>query len=374
MIDVQQGQPRGRPDGRARAGHVEQRGGQAEVGTGLLQLPGELPEPDAVDLGAGQHSDRLRAAAPYHVRRVIEIADDRHARHLGSEGLSGQACGHYLEAVVALPAQLGDQVRDRGLVPHGHHRGHRPARVPLPVQSLAELVPGDQVQHRDGEHADQQVKTRQLVVGHVGEQGEPGREAPGCVQHLPELVRAGPDEPRVVAAEDRERDHPRDRQQAAQQQVLDGRVRTEAKQRGPGRGYRRDHEVSGSRPAPVTTGPRGRSAREALGEVITRDRNRIRHTYPAYPSRRHNAAGNSCHFRHSSSSCMSDAQPGRLVYSDVLTWLPISVNDSWTGSIYKSRYSCNVSSDPRALQRTLGQGTPKVLHIVTQRSSIAAVR
>ena len=110
MIDVQQGQPGGRPDGRARAGHVEQRGGQAQVGTGLLQLPGELPEPHAVDLGAGEHGDRLRAAAPHHVRRVIEIADHGHAGHLGSEGPPGQAGGHDLEAVVALPAQLGDQV------------------------------------------------------------------------------------------------------------------------------------------------------------------------------------------------------------------------------------------------------------------------
>src|ERR1017187_4057503 len=53
--DTVQRQPGDRPDGGARAGHVHQGRSHAQVGVGLLQLPGEPAQREAVHLGAGEH-------------------------------------------------------------------------------------------------------------------------------------------------------------------------------------------------------------------------------------------------------------------------------------------------------------------------------
>ena len=55
VIHVQQRQPGDGADGRSRARDVEQGRRDAQVSAGLLQVPGELTQPDAVHFGAGQH-------------------------------------------------------------------------------------------------------------------------------------------------------------------------------------------------------------------------------------------------------------------------------------------------------------------------------
>ena len=57
-------------------------GRQAQVGAGLLQFPGQLPQPDAVSLRAGEHRHRVRVRFADRDDHIVEPAEHRHAGDL----------------------------------------------------------------------------------------------------------------------------------------------------------------------------------------------------------------------------------------------------------------------------------------------------
>ena len=321
VVDVQQRQARRRPDRGARPCHVEQRGRHAQIGAGLLQLPGELPEPHRRP--SPGHGSTATVDAP--LRRTTSAVSSR-SPTTGTPatsltlGVAGQTGGDHFKPVIVVPPELVDQVGDRSWWPTAttvdmhwpteRSRCSRLRKAYLTIRSSRTVIG----------MADQQVDAGQLVVEGVGEQGQPGGEAPARVQHLAELVGAGPDEPHVVPAQDQEQQDPCNRKKQADQHVLKGWMYAEAEQHGRSRGNRRGGEVSARRPPQVNPGPGGRPTGEPVGLVIIRERNRIGHTHPPRSSHYGGTPPPGTAVTSGTALCCrkSDAQPSRLVYPNTI--------------------------------------------------------
>ena len=157
VIHVQQGEPGRRPDRRPRTRDVEQRGRDAQVRAGLLELPGETAEPSAVHFRAGGDRDGIRVEGLHRGRNVVQAAVDRYARHLIAFARPGHAGADHRQPVVLVPPELFDQISYRRLMADRDHAVQALARCALPVQSLAHRVPGEKIEHRDAGQGDDHV-------------------------------------------------------------------------------------------------------------------------------------------------------------------------------------------------------------------------
>ena len=219
VIYVQQGEPGRRPDRRPRTRDVEQGGRDAQVGTRLLELPGEAAEPDAVHFRAGGHRDGIRAEGLDRGRDVVQPAVDRDAGQFVALAGPHDARAHDGQPVVPVAPQLGDEIGDRQLMAHRYHAVHALAAHAPPVQPLAQGKPGQHVEHREAGQGDHHVGAGQLEVDRVGEDRDRRGQADSGVQHLAVLVRTGPDEPDVVGSGQPQGRDPEHRQRQAQRQV-----------------------------------------------------------------------------------------------------------------------------------------------------------
>jgi hypothetical protein len=219
---VQQRQPGHGPDGRPRAGHIEQGGRDEQVGAGLLEFPGQLAQAAAVHLGAGQHRDGIRVEPAHRRRDAAQAPGHGHAGHAIRPGpLRGvdQAGGDHRQAVVGVPAQHGIQTSHCRRMAHRNDSAHVPAQDAPPVQALAEQVPGRQVQDGRGRQGDRHVPAGQVELGRVGNNGHARRQVDRRSQDPAELIGAEPDEPGIVPAGQQHRHPPGDGQPAREAQV-----------------------------------------------------------------------------------------------------------------------------------------------------------
>jgi hypothetical protein len=167
--------------------------GRIEVHIVLLQLPGEAPECDAVELRAGQHRDRAGTGLLDDVADAVEVTDDRHALDLAHRVLTSgehhrQAGRDDLHAVIVLAAQLADQIGHGGAMPDGHDAAHVAAAPPLPVEPLAQQVAAVQREAgREGQGADD-VATRDLGLRGVREDRDQRRQGEAGLQDAAELL------------------------------------------------------------------------------------------------------------------------------------------------------------------------------------------
>ena len=136
---------------------VKQRGRDAQIGAGLLQLPGECPEPDAVHLRAGEHRDRIRAKGPHGGRDVVEASVHGHSGDLVALRWLRHAGADHRQPVIPIAAEFLDQVGHSRLMAHSHHAEHAAAGCALLVQPLADGEPGDQVEQRGAGQGDEHV-------------------------------------------------------------------------------------------------------------------------------------------------------------------------------------------------------------------------
>src|ERR1700732_3418419 len=106
MIHMQEGEPRCRPNSGPRARDIEQGGRDTQVSAGLLKLPGEAAEPDAVYFRAGQHRDGISAAGLDRRRDVVESAVYRHAGHLTALAWLHHAGADHGKPVIPITMEL----------------------------------------------------------------------------------------------------------------------------------------------------------------------------------------------------------------------------------------------------------------------------
>ena len=101
-----------------RAGHLDQRGRDQQVGTGRLQLPGQPAQLLGAEVGAGQDGDGVGVGEPDRLLDGAEAADDGDAALHQGGALAGQrqARGDDLEAVEPLVAEPAEHLQDRHLV------------------------------------------------------------------------------------------------------------------------------------------------------------------------------------------------------------------------------------------------------------------
>ena len=151
---------------------------------------------------------------------LLEVTDHRDARDLAVADHAGHAGGHHLQAVVALPAEFGGQIRGDRRVAHDHRPAHAAAQLPAPVQPLPQREPGQQVKQGRAGQRHQHVTAGQIGPGDVGRDRDRGGEAQADVQYPAELIRAHADEARVVSTAQPHQQQPEQRQAQAERQVL----------------------------------------------------------------------------------------------------------------------------------------------------------
>ena len=198
VIDVQQGQPGRRPDRRPRPATSSRAGETHRSVPVFSSSQARLPELNAVHFRAGEHRDRIRAAHVHGGRDVIEPSVHWDLGDLVALRRLGHAGADHRQPVVLIAPELLDQVGYRRFVAYGYHAEHAAGPMALPVQSLADGVPGEQIEHRGGGQGDEHVAAGQLEVDRVGEERDRRGEAHPGVQYLAELVRTGPDEADVI--------------------------------------------------------------------------------------------------------------------------------------------------------------------------------
>ncbi len=257
MIDIEQRQPGDGPDAGARAGDIEQDRSHAQVGAGLLERPGELAKPVRVHLGAREHGDRVGSEMLDDLGHALQRAGDGDSGELADARVPGDAGSHHGQAVVAVPAQRGDQVSDRRRVPDRDDPVAAPAATAPGVQVLAQQVPAAQVSDRCPRDRDAEVAPGQVQVHQVRHDDDGRRDACGCVNDPPEFVRAEADHAHVIATGQKHRNPPHCRNDQDRYKV-DRRQLPQAIETKQGRHQaspENTHAIDRSRPAKIRSGP-----------------------------------------------------------------------------------------------------------------------
>src|ERR1019366_3171470 len=172
-----------------------------------------------------------------------------------------QAGTYHRQAVIAVPAQCGDQISDSRGVAYGYHPLRAETLAAQPVQALAEPGPGHHIEYRRAGQGDHEVAAGKIELERVGEDSHTGGQAHRRVQHPAELLGTHADEARFIAPAQGHRCPPEGRQCRGEGKVGDRQVALagEAQLCRQGAGCESASAVSKRCPALVVPCPGGRT-------------------------------------------------------------------------------------------------------------------